>query len=56
MDFEKEVKYRMAKWVFANIYHKNKIDEPTYYRLLNRLQEVCEPPMLCVEERYDENG
>ena len=25
MDLEKEVEYRLARWVFANIYHEEKL-------------------------------
>lgn len=33
MDLEKEVEYRLARWVFANIYHEGKIDKRTYHRV-----------------------
>lgn len=45
MDLSKEVEYRLAKWIFANIYHKGIIDEKTYHQLLNRLLDECNPPM-----------
>ncbi|WP_292108212.1 hypothetical protein [Megasphaera sp.] len=55
MDLENEVEYRLARWVFANIYHEGKIDERTYHRLLNRLFDECRPPTESIEERFDED-
>ncbi|WP_278341898.1 hypothetical protein [Acidaminococcus fermentans] len=52
MDLEKEVEYRLAKWVFANIYHEGRTDESTYHWLLNRLLDECRPPMESIEERF----
>ena len=53
MDLEREVEYRMAKWVFANLYHWGEVDEENYHLLLNRLLEDCAPPMKSIEERFD---
>ena len=55
MDLEKEVEYRLARWVFANIYHEGKIDKQTYHRILNRLIDECKPPMESMEERFNED-
>ena len=52
MDLSKEVEYRLAKWIFANIYHEGKIDEKTYHKLLNRLLDECDPSMKLIEERF----
>ena len=54
MDLSKEVEYRLAKWIFANIYHEGRIDEKTYHQLLNRLLDECAPPMKSIEERFDD--
>lgn len=54
MDLSKQVEYCLAKWVFANIYHEEKIDEKTYHQLLNRLLNECNPPMRTIEERFDD--
>lgn len=53
MDLEREVEYRMAKWIFANLYHFGEVDEEDYHLLLNRLLEDCDPPMKSIEERFD---
>lgn len=53
MDLEREVEYRMAKWVFANLYHWGEVDEENYHLMLNRLLEACDPPMKSIEERFD---
>ena len=54
MDLSKEVEYRLAKWIFANIYHEGKISEKTYHQLLNRLLDECNSPMRSIEERFDD--
>lgn len=53
MDLEREVEYRMSKWVFANLYHWGEVDEENYHLLLNRLLEDYDPPMKSIEERFD---
>ncbi len=53
MDLGREVEYRMAKWIFANLYHLGVVDEENYHLLLNRLLEDCDPPMKSIEERFD---
>ena len=52
MDLSREVEYRIVRWVFANLYHEEKIDERTYQQLLNRLFDECNPPMKSIEERF----
>lgn len=53
MNFEREVEYRMAKWIFANLYHLGEVDQEIYHRLLNGLLDSCDPPMKSIEERFD---
>ena len=53
MDLEREVEYRMVKWVFANLYHWGEVDKENYHLLLNRLLEDCAPPMKSIEEKNE---
>lgn len=52
MVFTGEVEYRMAKWVFANLFYSGKLNEDDYHRILNCLLDDCNPPMKSIEERY----
>ncbi len=52
MDFNGEVEYRMAKWVFANLFYLGKFSENDYHKILNCLLDECKPPMKSIEERY----
>ncbi len=53
MEFDREVEYRVAKWIFANLYHLGKVNVENYHMLLNNLLEDCDPPMRSIEERFD---
>ncbi len=49
------MEYRLAKWIFANIYHEGKIDEKTYHQLLNRLLDECNPLTLMTSLAQEES-
>lgn len=53
MNLENEVEYRLAKWVFFNLYREGKIDRENYHLLIETLIADCDPPMQSIEERFD---
>lgn len=53
MDTKREIDYRLAKWIFANLHHEGKIDKKIYHQLVDRLPEEYQPPTKCIEERWE---
>lgn len=49
MNLEKEVDYRLARWLLSNLYHSRRINKRTFLRLQKKLLKEAKPPFSSIE-------
>lgn len=49
MNLEKEVDYRLTRWLLSNLYHSHRINKRTFLRLQKNLLKEEQPPFASIE-------
>lgn len=50
MDLDKEVDYRLARWLLCNLYAEGRISKKEFVNARKKLQELADPPFKSIEE------